>query len=245
MSAATATGRWLVRRKPRPEARIDLYCFPHAGGSPGEYVRWADHLPDVQVWGVQYPGRGSNARTPPQTRMEPLVEYIVDGVAFTRPFVLFGHSLGGLVAFEVARALRERDRALPERLVVSATPPPPLPRRSEFVHTLPDDELIDLVGRRWGGLPAAVLADPALRASVIAQHRADLAVFETYEYRPDPRLPCPISAFVGDGEADTLGMDGWRLHTDGDFDLCVLPGGHFYLRDSRDEFLGGFGSLFQ
>src|SRR5205823_943244 len=91
---------WLVCRQRRPEAAMRLYCLPHSGGSAGEYVRWSDGLPGVEVWGVQLPGRGQRVGEPPLTRMPALVAALVASVPFRPPFALFGHSLGGLVAYE-------------------------------------------------------------------------------------------------------------------------------------------------
>ena len=229
---------WLISRDSKPDAIIDLYCFAHAGGVPGEYARWSGGLPGVRVWGVQPPGSGSRTRERPFTAMRPLVNAVVDAVDFTPPFALFGHSMGGLVAFEVARRLRDLDRPLPRRLFISATPPPPLAGRRIPLHTLPDDELLDEVGRRWGPLPPEILGDPRFRKLVAGRYRADFAVFETYDYVPANPLGCPITAFAGDAERDVLGLERWAGQTDAGFSLHVLPGGHFYLRDQRVPLLG-------
>ena len=236
-SRSGARDRWLVRRHARPEAATALYCFPHAGGSPGEYVRWSDDLPGVQVWGVQAPGRGARAAEQPFRAMRPLVAAFLDAVDLRPPFTLFGHSLGGLVAVEVARGLRDRARPGPERVVVSATPPPPYPPRATLLHRLPDDELVDEIGRRFGGLPPELLRDPWFRRKVADAHRADLGIFENHGEADVEPLACPITAVVGDGERDRLDMAGWGRHTTAGVDLHVLPGGHFYLREERAALL--------
>ncbi|WP_328491417.1 alpha/beta fold hydrolase [Streptomyces sp. NBC_00414] len=230
-------GPWLVRRERRPEAASSLYCFTHAGGSPGEYVRWSDDLPDVQVWAMQLPGRASRRAEPAFTRMRPLVDALLDKVVFEEPFAFFGHSLGGLVAYEVARALRERGREQPERLFLSSSPPPPLVHGEAPLHQLSGAELLPALERRFGALPEPVRANPALLEIVLAYYRADIEVFETYDHLPGEPLDRPITAFAGTEEADTLHIEGWKAHTSAAFDLGFLPGGHFYLRAERQELL--------
>ncbi|MFJ8600244.1 thioesterase II family protein [Streptomyces shenzhenensis] len=237
-SPGTASrSRWLVRREHRPDAAVDLYCFAHAGGSPGEYARWSDDLPGVQVWAVQLPGRAVRRSEPSFTRMKPLVEAVVAAVAFDRPFAFFGHSLGGLVAFEVARSLRDLGRRQPERLFVSSSPPPPLSARRATMHTLPDAELAAEMERRWGPLPDEVRSNPELLKLVLDYTRSDFELFGTYEYVPGEPLDLPVSVFAGTEERDTVRFEDWRDHTRGPVAVQFLPGGHFYLRQERRELL--------
>jgi len=229
--------RWVVRRHRRPDAVTSLYCFPHAGGVPGEYVRWSDDLPEAQVWGVHLPGRTTRLAEPPLTRMEPLVDALVSAVAFDGPFVLFGHSLGALVAFEVARELRRRGRTRPDRLIVSSCPAPPLAPAETSVHRLPDDALLDEIERRWGEPLDHLREDPDLRAHALACFRADFALLENYRYEPDVLLDLPITALAGTEEPWMPGADDWAAHTTGPTQLRLLPGGHFYFRDAPQETL--------
>lgn len=233
---ARSRPRWLVSRPGPPGAVADLYCFPHAGGSPGEYARWGDDLPDVRLRALQLPGRGARLAEPPYTRMAPLVAAISEQVPFRRPLVLFGHSLGGLVAFEVARALRERGLE-PGQVFLSSCPPPPVPHDGEKVYTLPDAGLLAEVQRRWGPLPAEVTASPRLASVAAACFRADLEVYETYEFEPGEPLTCPVTVLAGTGERAALAMDGWRAHTTGPLREHYLPGGHFYHRQQRQRLL--------
>lgn len=230
-TAARSGGQWLVTRVRRPDAVADLYCFAHAGGSPGEYVRFGDELTDVQVHGVQLPGRGARRAEPAVTDMAELVEGVLDAFEPERPFAFLGHSLGGLVAFEVTRALRARGRALPSHLFLSSSPPPPLTRGRTPVHTLPDEQLLAEIERRWGRLPEQVHADATLRAMALEVFRADIRLFETYPYEEQPPLSLPVHVFAGDQERDTLLVENWSAHTTGPFSATHLPGGHFYFRD--------------
>ncbi|WP_406161759.1 thioesterase II family protein [Streptomyces canus] len=244
--------RWTVRRHRRPDAAVVLYCFPHAGGLPGEYVRWSDDLPGVEVRGVHLPGRTTRRAEPPYTRMDALVNALVSAVDFEspdsdgnigkaehsrRPFVFFGHSLGALVAFEVARELRARRRALPQRLIVSSCPAPPLPPVVRPVRGLSDDRLLDAIERGTGEPMTHLREDADLREHALASFRADYALLEQYAPGPAEPLDCPITVLAGSEEPWSPWRDGWAGYTSAATELRVAAGGHFYFREGpgRDD----------
>ncbi|MFG3021686.1 alpha/beta fold hydrolase [Streptomyces sp. NPDC048254] len=234
-TGASQGGRWIVARRQRPDAAADLFCFTHAGGSPGEYLRFEEELPEIQVSGVQLPGRASRLREPPLTSMASVVDAVLEVLRPERPFAFFGHSLGGLVAFEVARALRDAGRELPRQLFLSSSPPPPLGRGGQPVHTLSDDLLLAEIEQRWGELPAEIRADPRLLQMALGVFRADITIYETYRYQPGPLLDIPVTAFVGDLECDKLRVAEWSAHTSRAFELFCLAGGHFPFRDAEQR----------
>lgn len=228
---------WTVRRIRRPGAGSSLYCFPHAGGSPGEYVRWSDELPDVQLWGMHLPGRTTRSAEPAFTRVAPLVDAVLSAVRFTPPFTLFGHSLGALVAFEVARELRRRDLPAPERLILSSCPAPPFPAPSRPVHTLPDDDLLAEIERRSGDPLDHLRDDPVLRAAALACYRADFALLENHVHVPGRPLDCPVTLLAGADERLLPDAEAWAAYTGGPVERRLLPGGHFYFRTARPQTL--------
>ncbi|GHH96425.1 thioesterase [Streptomyces capillispiralis] len=216
-----------------------LYCFAHSGGSAAEYVRWGDDLPDIEVWGVQLPGRGSRLDDPPYTRVGPLVEDLVEQTGFREPFAFFGHSLGALLAYETARTLRERGLTGPQRLLLSACPAPHRPRGLPPIHHLGDEELFHAIQSRYASLPDEILEDPEMRAIVMASHRCDFELVDGYRHVPGEPLDLPLHVFGGIGDRLTAGELGqWRQHGRGGFSLDLLPGGHFYLREQRAALLG-------
>jgi surfactin synthase thioesterase subunit len=226
------TVQWTVCRTSKPQARCRLYVFPHSGGSPGEYLRWGDSLLDVEVLGIQLPGRGSRVFEQPFESMAELVEGLVAEVEFDPPFAFFGHSLGALIAHEVALALRQRGRPLPWTLFVSAIPAPHHGLSREPLHHLPDDEFIAAINRLYGGVPAEIADDPELLAIVMSGSRADFKVYERYRYEPRPPLDVPIYAFGGTSDDVTRDrIADWERYTTVGFDLTMLPGGHFYMRE--------------
>lgn len=225
---------WLLCRVPRPMAPIRLYCFPHSGGSPGEYLRWADDLPGVEVHGVQLPGRGSRFAEKPFTDMGRLVSALAAELPIRAPYAFFGHSLGGLIAYELARELHRRGGG-PDRLIVSAYQAPHLPRQQRKLHALPDAELLEVALAGYPDLPAELRDDADFVQDLLTAYRADLTIVEAYRPGPRPPLPIPITVLAGsDDDGGGCGpLAAWSAHTTARFELHLLPGGHFYLRPER------------
>lgn len=238
MQTSSPNQRWLAYREPNPRARLRLFCFPYAGGGASVYRGWAASLPgDLEVCPVQLPGRESRLRDQPYTHLEPLVQALADVLPpyLDLPFVFFGHSLGSLVAFELARELRRRGAALPLHLFASGRRAPHLPPREEPIHDLPEPEFIEKL-RELNGTPEEVLQHAELMRLLVPILRADFAVNETYVFVPEEPLDCGISAFggLGDEEVTREDLAAWREHSRGRFRLRMLPGDHFFLHGGRD-----------
>jgi medium-chain acyl-[acyl-carrier-protein] hydrolase len=223
---------WVVHLRPNPQARWRLFCFPFAGSGTIAYRTWPAHLPpDVEVCAIRLPGRETRLREPLFTRLEPLVEAlaVVLRPFLDKPFVFFGHSLGALISFELARQLRRQDHPGPSHLFVSSYRAPQLPLLHPPVHQAPEAEFIARL-RGFNGTPEIILQDAELRELVLPILRADFAIWETYEFANETPLNCPISAFVGeqDKEVSPQDMAAWRVHTHNTFRMHVFPGDHFF-----------------
>ena len=235
---------WLVGKDIPGDPAVRLYCFPHSGGLPSEYVRWGRELPGVQVYGICLPGRGQRVTETPPASMRELVDRFLAETDFTPPFVLFGHSLGALMAFEVVRELAVQGRPLPRRLVVSAYAAPHLPRTASNLRALPDESLARAIGERYGAIPPHVMADPELLALLLPAFRADFTILETYCYRPGPPLTVPLEVFGADQDAVSLGqLEPWRGHTTSDVRIHRFAGGHFYFREDLRTLLDVLGAV--
>ena len=237
MTIATAFDSWIAFRKPNPQARLRLFCFPYAGTGASIFRTWSDGLPsDVEVCPVQFPGRGTRLTETPFTQLSPLVQALAQalGPLLDKPFAFFGHSLGALVGFELARQLRKQAGVQPVRLFVSADRAPQVPPRGRPIHALPDREfLVEL--RRLNGIPRGVFEDAELMQIMLPVLRADFVVYESYLYSAEPPLDCFISGFGGlqDQRVSRGDLEAWRDQTSVSFSLRMFPGDHFFLNTTQ------------
>ncbi|WP_328505372.1 thioesterase II family protein [Streptomyces sp. NBC_00391] len=238
MTSAVNGGAWIRRYRPAPEAAVRLLCLPHAGGSASYYHPMAQALaPAADVLAAQYPGRQDRYAEPPAESIRELVERIVEAVVGDddRPLALFGHSMGAVVAYETALTLAAGGRA-PVRLFVSGRRAPSTHHVGRKLHECGDAELLRAV-RRLGGTDGQVFEDEELLQLVLPALRGDYRALETYEPRPGDRLTCPVTVLTGDDDPVTTVAEAraWTDHTDGPTELCVFPGGHFYLNHRPQE----------
>ncbi|WP_113700762.1 thioesterase II family protein [Nonomuraea lactucae] len=229
---------WLLCRLRRPGARLRMYCFPHSGGSAGEYLRWSGAFPGVELWGVQLPGRGGRHAEPPLTSMAQVVSALVSEVEFGVPFVLFGHSLGALIAYETAIALRERGLPQPAGLCLSAYGAPHLHEPGTDLTGLDGPALVEAIEREHGPLPGHVADDPELLELMLPVLRADLTIVSTYRHTPAEPLACPLVVLGGEGDRETgERLTAWGRYTTGPCRVRTFPGDHFYFRERLDDVL--------
>jgi len=229
-----AEPRWF-RRNNRSSSPFRLFCFPHAGGSAAMYRNWHDWLaPSIEVVAVELPGRGMHISEPAIDRMDVLVERLLAAMRplLDRPFALFGHSLGSLVAFEISRQLAAAGGPVPQHLIVSGMGAPHVAPASPPIHGLPDREFIDAV-RALNGTPPEVFANEGLVECFLEFLRADFRLGETYRCDRIFRLRHPITAFGGvhDESFRREDLEAWQQHTGARCVVRWLPGDHFFIRE--------------
>jgi pyochelin biosynthesis protein PchC len=227
----------------RAQARARLVCFPHAGGGASAYRLWGFDAPwDVEVAAVQYPGREDRYGEPTVSDMTELVDAIgadLGREAVARPeraTVLFGHSMGAVVAYETARRLTAAGHP-PAALIVSGQPAPQRTRGGTLHCSSEEKLLTDL--RRLGGTSSGVLEHDSLLQALLPAIRSDYRLIETYQPLPGRRLDVPVTVLYADDdpEVDAAEAQAWREVTDGPCHVAVFTGGHFYLEQQREAVL--------
>lgn len=241
---AASANPWFPAADLRPGAKLRVFCFPPAGGGVSTFRGWAESLPTaVSICPARLPGRESRSSEPAIDRMTPLVQAVADAIRplSGEPFAFFGHSMGAVIAFEVARHLRGRHRPMPAALFVAGARapqfrlghvPPPEP---------PEAELLDQL-RRLEGIPGEVLDNPELMRVLLPALRADARLYRHYVYAEESPLDCPIRAYGGSGDPNVTRehLEAWGQQTAASFALHMLPGGHFFIRAAQALFLDQF-----
>jgi medium-chain acyl-[acyl-carrier-protein] hydrolase len=218
-----------------------LILFPHAGGAASIYREWNNKLPsNIAVHAVELPGHGNRINEPLFKRIEPLVQSMAKALKpyWEGSYVLFGHSMGAVISFELAHLLRRENKPGPAHLFLAGRPCPHLTRKEPPTYDLPEPEFIEEL-RRLQGTPKEVLEHPELMSVLNPILRADLEICQTYEYEPRPPLDCPITVFGGlqDVDISREQLEGWCDYTISSFAVRMFPGNHFFLHASAPVLL--------
>jgi medium-chain acyl-[acyl-carrier-protein] hydrolase len=223
------------------DSAFPLFCFPYAGGGSRIFAGWQELLRGgIKVCPVELPGRGHRWNEALLPSMSSLVEDLRVGLRpyLTRRFAFFGHSMGALLAFELARSLRRNDGREPDHLFVAGAKAPQVKDREIEIHKLPDKEFLDRL-LELEGTEAEIFSKPDLLELLIPIVRSDFECVETYSYRDETPLSCPVSAYGGlmDGSCPQQDQRQWQSVTTGTFALRMFPGNHFFVLGSRAELL--------
>jgi surfactin synthase thioesterase subunit len=217
-----------------------LFCFPYAGGSAAVFREWSEQLGSgVEVWSIEYPGRGTRRSEKPFNQLSPLVDALLPALRMelTAPFAFFGHSMGSLVALEILERLAMEGGPEAMCFFPSACRPPWCEARRPPTFDLPDPEFIDEV-LALGGTPQELLADKSLMELFLPFLRADFRAAQTYSHKMRVKLRCPILVYGGldDPEVSREDLGRWQ-------DVCetssvrMFPGDHFYLQSAVESLM--------
>ncbi|MBP0011788.1 MAG: thioesterase [Roseofilum sp. SBFL] len=240
MISSFSHNTWIKYFTPNPNAQLRLFCFPYAGGSAAIFRDWHQELPEtIEVCPVELPGRSSRMREPLFEEMSSLIESLGAGLRsyLDKPYVVFGHSFGALVSFELACYCREHHYRLPDCLLVSGRQAPHLLDPSPM-HALPKEDFIEQI-KRLNGTPQEIMQNPEMMELLVPILRADLKVDETYRYTPKAPLDIPVAVFGGeqDSEASRTQLEAWSQHGSCEFSLQMFPGDHFFINTERSHLL--------
>ncbi len=236
-AAAAPANSWLTRPKVNPQAQLRLFCFPYAGAGSSCFHSWTKALPpEIEICPLQLPGRETRLGEAPLKRLKPLIETLAPILVpyLDKPFAFFGHSMGALLGFELARELRRRNWPLPFKLLVCASRAPQLPDPSPPIHRLPEAKFIEEL-KRLEGIPQEVFDNQELMQLFLPTLRADFELSENYFYLNEKPLDCPIAAFGGleDTKVSRDELAVWREQTESEFTLQMFSGNHFFLHTAN------------
>jgi medium-chain acyl-[acyl-carrier-protein] hydrolase len=239
MADSLTKSAWLPHLKPGSQAKLRLFCFPYAGGSTLIYRKWQDNLsPAIEVCPVQLQGHGGRLLETPRKCMSQLIPELAEGLVpyLDKPCAFFGHSMGAVISFELARYLQEVNGFELTHLFVSGRRAPQLPNNDPYTFDLPETEFVEGL-HRLNGTPKEVFSNPELMRLLLPLLRADFELIETYRYVPGSSLTCPMTAFGGLEDGDEVAdlLYPWRELTDGPFSLRIFPGDHFFLNTADLE----------
>jgi surfactin synthase thioesterase subunit len=241
---------WLPYTHPTRDSKLRIFCFPYAGGGTSIYRAWQHRFPSaIEVCPVELPGRGLRINEPPFGKLVPLVGAVARALLpyLDKPFTIFGHSMGALIGFELARHLHRYNLPGPTHLFVSAHRAPQISNLEPPIHKLPETAFKEEL-RRLKGTPEVILHNSELLGLTLPTLRADFEVVETYSYITEEPLNCSILALGGlnDNQVQHHHLAPWKDQTDGTFRLHMFPGDHFFIRNAEPNVLEViFGALKQ
>ena len=233
------TNSWIVCPQPNPQNHLRLFCLPYAGAGVSCFRSWTRCLPsEIEICSIRLPGRENRQREAPLKRLKPIIETLAPIIRpyLDKPFAFFGHSMGALLSFELARELRRRNWPTPVYLLVSGSRAPQLPDPHPPIHRLPQTKLIKKL-RSLKGIPDEVLENQELMQLFLPTLRADFELLETYFYLEEKAFDFPIAAFGGleDNKVSLEELAAWREQTKSEFSLQMFSGDHFFLHTRNRE----------
>ena len=219
------------------EPKLRLFCFPFAGGSINTYLPWKDHFKtEIELVLVQSPGRGARIQEPPFTNMNDLVgELLEESEYFTRsPYMIFGHSLGARIGYELIRQLEKARERLPLHYIASASPSPHLLKTVDRISDKSDEDFIKAIDG-FNGTPKEVIENQDLMKILLPLLRADFGIAENYR-SDNVGLLCPITVFHGaeDRGIEQDAIQAWRALSRNSITFEEIPGGHFFINEHRE-----------
>lgn len=233
--------KWIQALGQHQNAKIRLFCFHYSGGSSAFFYSWLNKIPHtVDLLTVELPGRGSNLDESllydMQTVVSKLLEHMTDYL--DKPFIFFGHSMGALLCFELAKALKFHDLALPLHLIISGCKAPQNMCNKKPIYHLSDQEFIQEL-KLYNGTPEEVLTNRDIIEFFLPIIRADMTITDKYKFIDNIPLHCNITAIGGreDTTVSEIDVEGWAQHTTLKFENYILPGGHFFIKTSLNQVL--------
>jgi surfactin synthase thioesterase subunit len=235
--------KWFNLQRRSQAAKMNLFCFHHAGGAASFYKKWPAALsPQVQVVPVQMPGRETRYDEAFATSIEEMVNELIrhKDVFADKPYAIFGHSLGALFGFELARRLAERGGPAPRFFVSSGHGAPRKQPADEQLHALPNAMFVDRMREKYGGISDEVMASEELLEFLLPRFKADICIAEQHTSEDDNPVRFPVVVMHG-RQDKSVSMDdvrGWQNKTIGKVSIHEFDGDHFFIETNESQVIG-------
>lgn len=235
--------RWLASLQAASAApRLRLVCFPFAGGGPAVYRQWPRLLPrEVEILSAHLPGREGRIADALEIDPDVVAAELVSAIACLAPAptLFFGHSLGALLAYEVAfRLSRAGSVHTPRRVVLSGCAPPHAGRHRDEgpAWELPDDLFVGRL-RELEGTPEEVLASRELLELYLPVLRSDFHLSHNAKMALQPGLAVDVHVLGGVNDIEATGEDlrQWKAYLGGEPPMTLFAGGHFFLAENPQQ----------
>ncbi|WDD90203.1 SDR family NAD(P)-dependent oxidoreductase (plasmid) [Burkholderia sp. FERM BP-3421] len=239
---ASDAGKWFLVPRASQSPRLKLFCIPFLGGLSSVFSGWLRYLPDdIDLQALQLPGRPPRHTETAYAKYPALIEKLRDVLipSLNAPYAIYGHSLGALLAFGLAHALRDAGAPAPEHLFLAAYPSPHLHNPVGDIAGLPETEFIDAL-KRLRGIPEQVLADRELLTVFLPSLRAEIELLNSYVHTSRAPLAVPATILGGtrDHVVSAAEIRAWRQHFAGPVEVRDIEGGHYFMKDASREVVG-------
>ncbi|MGE5342761.1 MAG: thioesterase II family protein [Candidatus Omnitrophota bacterium] len=220
--------------------RLTLYCFPYAGGSSGIFSKWRQYIDKhIELRPVELAGRGKRIYDPLYQSIDEAIDDIyqlIKNDLHKSPFAFFGHSMGGIIAYEMAIKLKANNMPEPSHIFFSGRGAPHVPSEDEeMYYILPDDQFREKI-LELGGTPKEFFEHPELMEVLLPMLRSDFKIAETYKYTDEiVTLNHDITVFIGkDEDVSAQQMHGWKDLTTQKCTIHYVEGGHFFINEKTE-----------
>lgn len=228
---------WFTNFDVDGDASTRLICFPFSGGGANVYRPWVSRIHDTEIVALSMPGRENRFAESARDNLDSMIREIAPLAVqlMDKPCVFYGHSMGALIAFELARSLQSNYGKIPLKLIVSAYRSPERPNPNTIMHVLDDEQFVAEL-HRYGGTAQEILDDEITMDFITPMLRADFKLHETHRLQRGVKLDCPVSAFCAtrDHLVNVDQMSGWSSYTTSSFSMRQIAGDHFYIKSTPE-----------
>lgn len=243
---------WFLRKRhvEKSQVRYRLFLFPPAGGDVSTYLKWDERLPqNVETCFLKLPGRGMRICEPAIDNLEVLIEMLLKEIEKynDKPFIFFGHSMGGLIAYNLAQKMSCNKMRLPERIIISSMKAPNFMdtfsesltnNKEDKLYNKEDNEFFSRV-KNLGGIPQTLMDNKEFMNLILPTFRCDMKLCETYDATTATKLDIPLDIYGGNRDivAKKEELEGWRKYTTKNCSTTIFSGNHFYFLDNPNILL--------